>query len=64
MQQSQSNGYGGEVSAGAAGIIATLFAFSHLSFSFDSDGLADGFARLYAYATDHPEAREILLAID
>ncbi|WP_323718171.1 antirestriction protein [Paracoccus aminovorans] len=60
----EGNGYEGEVSAGAAGIIATLFAFSHLSFSFDSDELADGFARLYAYATDHPEAREILRAID
>lgn len=60
----EGNGYEGEVSAGAAGIIATLFAFSHLSFRFDSDELADGFARLYAYATDHPEAREILQAID
>ena len=60
----EDNGYEGEVSAGAAGIIATLFAFSHLSFSHDSDELADGFARLYAYATDHPEAREIFRAID
>ena len=56
--------YRGEVSAEAAGIIATLFAFSHLSFSYDVDELADGFARLYAYATDHPEAREIFRAID
>lgn len=60
----EGNGYEGEVSAGAAGIIATLFAFSHLSFRHDSDELAAGFARLYAYATDHPEAPEIFQAID
>ena len=58
------NGWQGGVSAEAAGIIATLFAFSHLSFSYDVDELANGFARLYAYATDHPEAREIFRAID
>lgn len=58
------NGYEGEVSAGAAGIIATLFAFSHLSFRHDADELATGFARLHAYADGHPEAREIFSAID
>ena len=58
------NGYEGEVSADAAGIIATLFAFSHLSFRHDAAELSDGFARLYAYAADHPEAREIFQAID
>ena len=58
------NGYDGEVSAGAAGIIATLFAFSHLSFRYDAPELPDGFARLYAYAADHPEARDIFQAID
>ena len=58
------NGYDGEVSADAAGIIATLFAFSHLSFRHDAPELSDGFARLYAYAADHPEARDIFQAID
>lgn len=58
------NGYDGEVSADAAGIIATLFAFSHLSFRYDDAELAEGFARLYSYAADHPEAREIFGAID
>ena len=58
------NGYEGEVSADAAGIIATLFAFSHLSFRYDAPELSDGFARLYAYAADHPEARDIFQAID
>ena len=58
------NGYGGEVSADAAGIIATLFAFSHLSFRHDAVELSEGFTRLYAYAAEHPEAREIFQAID
>lgn len=54
----------GEVSAEAAGIIATMFAFSHLSFQFQSDRLVDGYERLYAYSADHPEASEIFQAID
>ena len=58
------NCYEGEVSADAAGIIATLFAFSHLSFRHDAVELSEGFARLYAYAAEHPQAREIFQAID
>ncbi|CAN7642788.1 antirestriction protein [Brucella pseudogrignonensis] len=57
-------GFHGEVSADAAGIIATLFAFSHLSFLYQSDQLCDGYSRLYAYAAYHPEAAEIFQAID
>ena len=57
-------GFHGEVSADAAGIIATLFAFSHLSFRYQSDQLCDGYSRLYAYAAYHPEAAEIFQAID
>ncbi len=57
-------GFQGEVSADAAGIIATPFAFSHLSFRYQSDQLCDGYSRLYAYATYHPEAAEIFQAID
>lgn len=60
----ETNGYEGEVSADAAGIIATLFALSHLSFKYESDLLAEGYGRLYAYAADHPEASEIFQAID
>lgn len=60
----ETNGYQGEVSAEAAGIIATLFALSHLSFRHESDLLADGYSRLYAYAGDHAEAGEIFKAID
>ncbi|MCP4561758.1 MAG: antirestriction protein [Bosea sp.] len=54
----------GEVSAGAAGIIATLFAFSHLSFQYRSDRLADGYSHLHRYVGGHPEASEIYQAID
>lgn len=56
--------YSGEVSAEAAGIIATLFTFSHLSFRYESDRLVDGYHRLYDYSTRHPEARAIFAAID
>jgi len=58
------NGYEGEVTAGAAGIIATLFAFSHLSFRYSVDLMAEGYGRLYDYAADHPESAEIFQAID
>jgi len=57
-------GFQGEVSAEAAGIIATMFAFSHLSFQHRSARLCEGYGRLYAYAADHPEAAEIFQAID
>lgn len=57
-------GFQGEVSAEVAGIIATLFAFSHLSFRYPSDYLAEGYGRLYAYSAEHPEASEIFQAID
>ena len=52
------------MSAEAAGIIATLFAFSHLSFQYQSERLTEGYGRLYAYSADHAEAAEIFQAID
>ncbi|MCM0752673.1 antirestriction protein [Brucella pseudogrignonensis] len=58
------NSYEGDVSADAAGIIATLFTFSHLSFKYQSDHLAEGYNRLYAFAAAHAEAPEIFQAID
>lgn len=42
----KTNDYEGEVSSEAAGIIATLFAFTHLSFRHESNLLADGYGRL------------------
>lgn len=57
-------GFQGEVSAEAAGIITTLFAFSHLSFHHQSDHLSEGYGRLYVYSAEHPEVSEIFQAID
>ncbi|QTG17013.1 antirestriction protein (plasmid) [Agrobacterium tumefaciens] len=57
-------GFQGEVSAEAAGIIATLFAFSHLSFRHLSDRLSEAYGRLYVYSAEHAEAAEIIEAID
>ncbi|MGV6876579.1 antirestriction protein, partial [Pseudochelatococcus sp. B33] len=54
----------GEVSAEAAGIIATMFTLSHLSFRHESYLLAEGYHRLHAYLGGHPEASEIFQAID
>ncbi|PRD26444.1 UNVERIFIED_CONTAM: klcA [Trichonephila clavipes] len=60
----ETNGYQGEVSAEAAGLIATLFALSHLSFQYESDQLAEAYLRLYAFVGNHAEASEIFKAID
>ena len=57
-------GFQGEVSAEAAGIIATLFVLSHLSFKFESDRLAEGYKRLFAYSDGHPESSAIFAAIN
>ncbi|WP_011583130.1 MULTISPECIES: antirestriction protein [Chelativorans] len=54
----------GDVSAEAAGIIATLFVLSHLSFKFESDRLAEGYKRLFAYSDGHPESSAIFAAIN
>ncbi len=62
--ESEITEYRGEVSAEAAGIIATLFTFSHLSFRHSSNRLAEGYERLYGYMAQHPEVSEILQAID
>ncbi|MGH7117509.1 MAG: antirestriction protein [Acetobacteraceae bacterium] len=59
------NGYGGHMSAEAAGINATLFALSSLSFKYpDAQILAERFHQLRAFALDHSEASAILAAID
>lgn len=60
------NGFEGNLSADALGITACLYAYSHLSFS--GNGLAETCAQQYHwlrdYMLEHPEAREILGAID
>ncbi|WP_412065908.1 antirestriction protein [Rhizobium sp. SYY.PMSO] len=54
----------GEVSAEAAGIIATMFTLSHLSFQFEAGLLVEGFHRLRDNLDGHSEASEIFQAID
>jgi Antirestriction protein len=61
----EGNGYAGSVSAEAAGIIATLFALSHLAFRHsDADTLSERFHQLRDFALGHPEREVILAAID
>lgn len=61
----ESNWYEGEISADAAGIIACLFALSHLSFKFRNDErLAEHYHLLLDYAYQHPESSAIASAID
>ena len=60
-----SNGYEGVMSADAAGITVSLFAYSHLSFQFPEETrFSRHFYQLRAYALEHPEASLIFAAID
>lgn len=60
----RTNGYEGELTADAAGIVATLFAFSHLAFEIGDDQLSESFHRLRDHAGRHGEAAKIFSAID
>ncbi len=63
-----SNFYSGEMSADAAGIVASLYALCHLANSplhpRDADRMIDHYHRLLAFASEHPEARAIHGACD
>jgi len=60
------NGFEGQLSADAFGIVACLYAYSHLSFG--SGAFAETCAQQYHwlrdYMLEHPEAEAILGAID
>ena len=62
------NFFDATVSSDAAGIIVSLFTFSHLSFLLENDPLGprivDYFHLLRDFAGDHPEAGLIFRAID
>lgn len=63
------NMFDGDVSHDAAGIIVCLYALSHLMASDlmepdDLDRLNERYHQLYAYVEGHPEAGQILSAID
>ena len=52
------------MSEDAAGIVASLFALSHLSFRFTSDALSESYEKLREFSYTHPEAELISRAID
>ena len=59
------NGFEATVSAEVAGLIASLYAFSHLAFKFGTvEVFSDRFHQLREFALEHAEARTILAAID
>jgi hypothetical protein len=61
------NGFEGKLSGDALGIVACLYAYSHLSFG-DADGFAEVCAEQYhllrEYMFEHSEVVDILRAID
>lgn len=62
------NGFAGELSADAAGIVATLFALNQLCAELagtaDADVMIDRYHHLAAFASEHAEAATIYRAID
>ena len=58
------NDYSGSLSPDALGIVACLFAFSHLSFHLESECIGEHFHLLRDYVAGHAEAPEIFRAID
>jgi hypothetical protein len=62
------NGFEGDMSTEAAGIVVTLFALNHLMFSTPDKGavdlLCDRYEELRDFAREHAEARAIFAAID
>lgn len=61
------NGFDGRLTADALGIVACLYAFSHLSFEAEglfADCCAEQYHFLREYVFQHPEAKALLRAID
>ncbi|SFT84216.1 antirestriction protein [Paraburkholderia aspalathi] len=58
------NGYDGEMSSDAAGIVATLFALNAMAWSTEDASFTDLYHRLLAFVPSHAESREIFAAID
>lgn len=58
------NEFSGLMTADAAGLVATMFAVSHLAAEVQSDELADLYHQLRDFACSHPEAKRIIAAID
>ena len=59
------NGFEATVSADVAGLIASLYTFSHLAFKFETvEVFSDRFHQLREFAIEHAESQAILAAID
>ena len=58
------NYFEGELSADAAGIVATLYALCELANRTASDRIVDLYRLLRDYASEHPDAGQIFAAID
>ncbi len=60
------NGFSGQISAEAFGIVVCLYAYSGLSFGGDTlaEICAEQYHLLRGFAIDHPEARSIMAATD
>lgn len=58
------NGFEGDMSADAAGIVATLFALGQLAQETKEDYLIDFYHLLRNFAYEHPESSAIFRAID
>lgn len=60
------NGFEGQLSADAIGIVACLYAYSHLSFGGDAfaDACAEHYHLLREFMFEHAEVASILRAID
>ncbi|MDD2162645.1 antirestriction protein [Pseudomonas sp. MIL19] len=58
------NWFDGELSADAAGIVATLYAVCELANRTGSDRIVDQYHLLHDYAGEHPDAGQIFAAID
>jgi len=61
----EGNGFSGKLDAECAGIVATLFALSHLSMRFpNNERFAERFYQLRDFACEHPDGNLIMMAID
>jgi hypothetical protein len=61
----EGNGFSGEMSADAAGIVAVLFAFCQIANETEEDRFIELYHQVRDYAAQfHPERRRILRAID
>lgn len=60
----EGNGFDGELSADAAGIVASLFAIAELATATGLERLAEHYQHLLEFASHHPESALIHRAID